>query len=149
MFLFLKYLHIIGAIILVGSVVTIDLMTLKFILSRKNPGLKIFYSESKFIERGIIVPSSILTLLSGIIMASLWFGWPFWMDWGIIVIAFTGFTGSVTIPKIKRQLTDLISNGSSNEKLIRRLEFKFIIQIGLDLILLFSVVGTMIYKPVF
>lgn len=149
MYLFLKYLHIIGAIILVGSVVTIDLMTLRLILSRKNPGLKVFYLESKFIERGIIAPSSILTLLSGIIMASLWFGWPFWMDWGIIVIAFTGFTGSVTIPKIKKRLTHLISDGSPNEKLIKRLVFKFVIQIGLDLILLFSVVGTMIYKPVF
>ncbi len=149
MFLLLKYLHIIGAIILFGSVVTIDLMTLKLILSRKNPGLKVFYTESKFIERGIIVPSSILTLLTGIIMAILWFGWPFWLYWGIIVIVFTGFTGSVTIPKIKKQVTDLISEASPDERRIRDLTFKFIIFIGIDLILLFSAVGTMIYKPNF
>lgn len=74
MFLFLKYLHIIGAALLLGSMVTVDLVTLKLILKKKNPAFQFFYNESKFIEAWIIGPSSALTAVSGIIMAFLWYG---------------------------------------------------------------------------
>lgn len=147
MFFFLKYLHIIGAIILLGSVFTIDIMTLKLILSKKSPGLQLFYSESKFVERLIIGPSSVLTAISGIIMALLWFGWPFWLVWGIVVVAFTGFTGSVTIPRLKKRLVDIISKASGEGEMIKKLTFKFILFISIDLLLLLSAVWTMIYKP--
>lgn len=147
MFLFLKFLHIIGAVLLLGSVVTVDLVTLKLILSKKNPALQIFYTESKFIEAWLIGPGSALTTISGIIMAFLWYGWPFWLSWGIFVVAFTGVTGSVSIPRIKKQLSDLIGSGSTDRQLIRKLSVRFILLISIDLLLLFSAVGTMIYKP--
>lgn len=146
----LKYIHIVGAIILVGSVFTIDAMTLRLILSKRGPGLKVFYFESQFIERAIIVPSSLITLLSGIIMAVRWFGWPFWLSWCLFVVAFTGFTGSVTIPKAKRQLVDLINAPTpGHEAAIRRLTTRFILFIAVDIALLFSAAGTMVYKPLF
>lgn len=148
MFFFLKYLHIIGVVVLIGSVLTIDLISLKLILSAKNPGLKIFLTESKFIEKAVIGPSALLTMLSGVIMAFWWFGWPFWLTWGLVVVAFTGLTGSISIPRIKSQLSDLISTNSTDVQLIKKLTFKFILFIGIDLILLFSAVATMIFKPV-
>lgn len=145
----LKYIHVLGAIILVGSVFTIDMMTLRLILARRGPNLKVYYVESKFIERGIIVPSSVITLLSGIIMAVRWFGWPFWLSWGLFVIAFTGFTGSVTIPRTKSRLVDLINGPAGQDAAIRRFTARFALFITVDLVLLFSAVGTMVYKPVF
>lgn len=148
MFLFLKYLHIIGAIVLLGSVVTIDVVTFRLILLKKNPALQIIYSESKFIEKWIISTSSALTTISGIIMAYLWFGWPFWLYWGLIVVAFTGVTGSTIIPRIKKQITKLISENSTDTQAIKKLTFKFILLISINLLLLLSAVGTMIYKPI-
>lgn len=149
MLILLKYLHIIGAIVLVGSVFTIDLMTLRLVLAKRNPQLKVFYIESKFIERAIIGPSSLLTLISGVIMAFLWFGWPFWLVWGLVVIGFTGFTGTVTIPKMKKKLVDLIEQNPANAPETKRLSTRFILSITIDVLLLISAVGTMVYKPNF
>lgn len=81
-------------------------------------------------------------------MAILWFGWPFWLTWGLLVVAFTSLTGSITIPRYKKQLTDLISSDSTETPYIKQLTFKFTLLISIDLILLFSAVGTMIYKPI-
>ncbi len=80
-------------------------------------------------------------------MALLWFGWPFWLVWGIVVVAFTGFTGSVTIPRLKKRLVDIISKASGEGEMIKKLTFKFILFISIDLLLLLSAVWTMIYKP--
>lgn len=149
MFFFLKLLHIIGSIVLLGSVLTIDLMMLRLLFSKNNSGLQVFYSESKFIEKALIGPGSLITTISGIIMAVLWFGWPFWLVWGLLVMIFTGITGTITISRMKKRLTDLINSGSPHQEKIKRLTFRFTLIIVIDLFLLFSAVVTMIYKPVF
>lgn len=124
-------------------------MMLKLILSKKSPGLKVFYFESKFIETAIIAPSAVLTTLSGIIMAQLWFGWPAWLTWGLIVVIYTAMTGSIALPRIKKRLTDLIGSNTTPNPEIKRLTIQFILFTGLNIILLISAVGTMIYKPTF
>lgn len=130
-----------------GGVVTVDLVMLKLILAKKNPSLQIFYTESKFIETWIIGLGSALTAVSGIIMAFLWYGWPFWLSWGIFVVVFTGITGSVIIAQIKNQLISLFDNGSTDQKAILKLTIRFIFLISINLLLLLSAVGTMIFKP--
>lgn len=144
----IKFVHILASIIWVGSVLTINMISIRLISTNDKKGLSFFFSQEEFIGKTVIAPSAILTLITGIIMSLLWFGWPFWTIWGLIVVVLTGLAGSTIIPKQSKKLIHLVINEGSNHIKLQSLKNKFLILVIVLLILLLSAVGAMVFKPV-
>lgn len=146
-FLF-KFLHIVAAIIAIGSIFTLSLLNFRLVQDGNRAGLAAFTSQSEFLGKAVVRPSVILTLITGIVLSSfIGFGWPFWVIWGLAVILITGFLGGNVAAKIGARLTEAAA-GDSDDSQLQALQRRLAVINTIILLLLFSAVWAMVFKPV-
>src|SRR5690625_5894295 len=70
-FLF-KFIHIAGAIIWIGSVFTLGILTHRVTKKEDHAGAAALAQQSELFGRAVIGPSAMLTLISGIVMVAVY-----------------------------------------------------------------------------
>ncbi|HEX6983195.1 MAG TPA: DUF2269 family protein [Balneolaceae bacterium] len=147
-FLF-KFIHIAAAIIWIGSVFTLGMLNIALARKRDRPGLAAIARQSEFFGRAVIGPSAITTLIAGIVLSAFFgFGAPFWIIWGLAVILITGYLGSNVTQKVGIKLAEVAASDDADDSKLQVLQRRLTILTSINLLLLFSAVWVMVFKPV-
>lgn len=147
-FLF-KFLHIVAAIIWIGSFFTLCLLNIRLVRNGNWSNLAAFASQNEFLGKTVVGPSAIFTLITGIVLSSFFgIGWPFWVMWGVTVILITGFLAGNVIQKVGAKLTEAAVVGDTDDSELQALQRRFATLNTITLLLLFSAVWAMVFKPV-
>jgi uncharacterized membrane protein len=145
-----KFLHIVSAIVWIGGVSTLSL--LNFRLSRLNQpqALQALSRESNFYGRAVVGPAAALTLIAGIVTATQ-MGVSFsslWITWGFTAI-FCSFILGATLTRITtNKLNKLSQLSTATTQQVSAVQNRLAVLNILDVLLLLSTVGAMVFKPV-
>jgi hypothetical protein len=147
---FLLSIHISAAIIWIGCILSTSILNILVIRKKDAAGIILLLEQEKFLGQYIIGPSAIITLLAGIAMSVfLKFGWPFWVIWGLIALVLTSVSGGIIVRKISNKITDVVKTDNVDSQQLRSLQKQLILWSSIIIVLLFSAVWIMVFKPTF
>lgn len=148
-YLFFKFLHIAAAIIWIGGVLMLGAVQERLARTQDRDALLALSTHTEFFGRTLVGPSALLTLITGVVMVAvsgLSFG-SFWVTWGFIGIFVTMFLGGFYARRIGEKLNALIANDPLDDPHIRTLQRRMTLLNVVNLLILFSVVWAMVFKP--
>jgi len=148
-FLF-KFIHIAGAIIWIGSVFTLGILTHRVTKKEDHAGAAALAQQSELFGRAVIGPSAMLTLISGIVMVAVYgMGTPFWIIWGFFAALASGILGGQFAQKTGTKLAEEIKSEEINNSRLNSLQRRLAILNSINMLLLFSAVWVMVFKTDF
>lgn len=144
-----KFLHVAGTIVWIGTAVFLSLLNLRFNRIQDRELVVSMNRQIGVVAGRLFAPAAGLTLLCGVLMMILGhLRLEFWIIWGLAVILVTGILGGGLLERVRGQLmTALTASEPAPERIValrRRINWID----GIDLILLFSAVWVMVFKPV-
>lgn len=149
MYTFSKFVHVVAVIAWLGAGLTFSIMNARVARTRDAANLGFMAEQGEWFGSRFFSTSAVITLLSGIVMVvasdALSFG-DLWITAGFAGIVISIILGSVLIGRATTQLGDTVAAegfGPGTEAIQRRLAMLGTI----DLVVLFTVVALMIYKP--
>lgn len=146
----IKFIHVLAVIIWLGGAFTLSLLNYLVAQKKDISGLISLSKYAEFMGKFIISISAGITLLSGISLSVFFgFGWPFWVIWGFWIIILASILGSTVMRKISGKMNAIAQSKDPDYPKLHTLQRKFFIWNIIILILLFSAVWMMIFKPVF
>ncbi len=144
-----KFIHISAAIIWIGSIVIMSVFNFQMARKKDIAGLISLSKHEVFLGKFVIGPSAITTVLAGIYMSVfLGFGWNFWVIWGLVVILLTGIFGGTIARKLGTRIIAVANAEKIDYQQLQALQRKHNIWNLITILLLFSAVWVMIFKPV-
>lgn len=149
MYEFFKFLHIAAAIVWLGAGVTFQVMNARVAAQKDPAALAVLSAQGEWFGRVFFSTASIVTLIAGVITVMLgpWSFASFWVSYGFLGIIASIVLGAVLVRRATEELNEVaVTDGGSSpraEVLQRRLATLGV----LDLVILFSVVAVMVYKP--
>jgi hypothetical protein len=136
----LKFLHVTGAIGWVGGSLVMGLTTIRFLRQEDPASLGPLLRQNAFVGRFALGPAAALTLLAGIgMMAVGRWGMTLWIGWGFLGLLASGAIGGGIL---RRELMRVTSGADPRETGARMARLT-----ALNLLLLLSTVGAMVFKP--
>jgi uncharacterized membrane protein len=147
-YLLLKFLHVVSAILWVGVGVGLCFLGVVADARSDRPEFMRIIGNVTFLAPRIFVPASVAAFVFG--FAAAWIGWGFttlWVWIGIVGFAATFVTGNFFLkPRADRVAALVAREGVSDEALAVGRE---LLQISkFDYVMLFVVVADMVFKPV-
>ncbi len=143
-----KFLHIVSAIIWIGSVITFSLLNFRLSRAGQSQALQALSSVSNFYSRVVVAPAAALTLVAGIATA-VQMGVSFsslWTTWGFIGIFLSLILGTTFTRITTNKLSQLAMTGDIGQSGI--MQNRLMLLNMIDVLLLLSVVAAMVFKPV-
>jgi len=143
----LKFVHVAAAIVWVGGVITLTVVTRRMARVHGGPVAQALAREQRFFGQALMMPAALTTLASGLAMMGLIGGRPpFWVLWGL-----AGVFCSIGIGTLTRR-TGLeigrLSAAGTEEARLEALRRRLGTLVGLNIALLLSTVWAMVAKPV-
>lgn len=142
-----KFLHITGAIIWVGGLVMVGVINARLARGEDRSTLAAMARQSRFFGAAIVGPAALITLIAGIVMVAVsGLGAPLWVLWGFAAIVLSVALGATFLRRTGTALSERLHAGaddSHTKSLQRRLATLNII----NLLLLFSAIWAMVFKP--
>lgn len=148
-YLLFKFLHITAAIVWIGGVLTLGAVQERLARTQDRDTLLALSTHTEFFGRSLVGPSALLTLISGVVMVAvsgLSFG-SFWVTWGFVGIFVTMFLGGFYGRRIGERMNALIDDGGLDDPHVRALQKRLTLLNVVNLLILFSVVWAMVFKP--
>ena len=142
-----KFVHIAAVIVWLGGLVALSVLN-AHLAREHNPSVMAALAKASRVFGGTVVgPAAGVTLLAGIVMvitAGLSFA-TLWIAWGLGGLLLSMFLGATVIRRAGEQLTAQYAHGDQAQvvALQRRVRSLNL----LNLLILFSVVGAMVFKP--
>ncbi|HEY9840806.1 MAG: DUF2269 family protein [Candidatus Sericytochromatia bacterium] len=150
LYLFFKYLHLLGAIGWIGGLITLS--WINWNLSRES-SRQTLQSLSRFAAGfgpRFVGPAALLTLLAGIATTrsgGLQFH-QLWISLGFAAIALSILLGATLIRATTKQLSGLLATEAGHEQEITTTQRRLGSLNLLNLLILLAVAGVMVFKPV-
>ncbi len=149
MYTLAKFIHVVAVISWLGAGLTFSIMNARVAASRDTASLAFMAEQGEWFGSRFFSATAVITLLSGIWMVvvsdALSFG-DLWITAGFVGIAASIVLGAVLIRRATTQLRETVAAdgfGPATEAIQGRLA-----TLGaIDLLILFTVVGLMVYKP--
>ena len=147
LFLWLKFLHVLTAMIWVGGLVVLAVFNFRLSRTRERPFVLALARQSQFLGTRVLGPASGLTLLSGIIvMAVGHVGMTLWVIWGFVAFLLSAALGATLLRRAAGELGHRLEAGDDDRAVAavqRRLAGLHLV----NLVLLASAAGAMVIKP--
>lgn len=148
LYILLKFIHIAAAIIWIGSIFTISVLNITMAKKRDLSGIISLAKQGEVFGKFIIGPAGFVTLFAGIaVVEVVGYDWDFWIIWGFIVIILTVILGGTMGRKTGKKLADVAASDEVDDLLFHSLKRKLTLLSTITLLLLFSAVWVMVYKP--
>jgi uncharacterized membrane protein len=144
-----KYIHIVSAIVWIGSVITLSILNFRIVRSSNPQAVQALSKESNFYGRAIVGPAAALTLIAGIITATQ-MGVSFnslWIVWGFVAIFFSLILGT-TFTRITTNRLSHLTTTRANFQQVHSVQSRLAFLNSLDVFLLLSTVAAMVFKPI-
>lgn len=148
-YLLFKFLHIAAAIVWIGGVLMLGAVQERLSRTQDRDTLLALSTHTEFFGRILVGPSALLTLITGVVMVAvsgLSFG-SFWVTWGFVGIFVTIFLGGFYSRRIGERMNVLIDDGGLDDPHVRALQKRLTLLNVVNLLILFSVVWAMVFKP--
>lgn len=150
LYFILLFIRIAAAIIWIGSIFTTSVLNISMARKQDLAGIVSLSKQDEMLGKFVIGPSAFITLGAGIALTEFFgFGWPFWVIWGFTVIILTGIIGGNFAQKTGEKLADIASSDKVDYDRLKKLQQRLTFLSSVTLLLLFSAVWVMIYKPTF
>jgi uncharacterized membrane protein len=147
LYTWVKFLHVVSAIVWVGGVIALSVLNARLARSRDANALAALSRVGGFYGQAVIGPAAALTLLAGIGTAVSG-GFPmnsFWIIWGFAAILISVALGATLIRITTQQIGKLATGGDGPQ--IAALQGRLALLNGINILLLLSTVWAMIAKP--
>ncbi len=144
-----KFIHVAAVIIWIGGVCTITFINARLAREKEQAGLLSLARLSNFYGRAVVGPAAIITLIAGIATAAnvgMDFG-ALWLTWGFVGILGHFVIGVGFMRRTTANLNQLAPTVALHDPRIRALQGRLTTLNVINLLLLFSVVGAMVFKP--
>lgn len=141
-----KFLHIIGAIVWIGGVIAVNIISVRVARENEPALLASLARQSSFFGTAILGPAAGTTLLAGIIMiATSGLGMPLWVIWGLAAVVVSMALGATAIRRAGVELSQVAARPGDARvpALQRRLATLNIVNV----LVLLSAVWAMVFKP--
>lgn len=146
----LKFLHVAGAIIWIGGACALGLLNLRLTRSQNPAAVADLSLQSAAIGGAILGPAAWLTLLAGIFTAAqagLNFG-SLWIVWGFAGVLLSILIGAIFVRRATGDLHRLAANAHASALDMKKLQQRLATWTVINLIVLFSSVWAMVFKPI-
>jgi uncharacterized membrane protein len=143
-----KFLHIVSAIVWIGGVVTVSIITARVAREKDGTVLAALARESRFYGTAVIGPAVGLTLIAGIVMIAVsGLGVPLWVIWGFAAMIVSMALGATLIRRAGEELSQLAATAESGDPRLGALQRRLATLNIINVLLLLSAVWAMVYKP--
>ena len=142
------FVHVTAVIIWIGGLVAVGILNAR-IAREEGPAMAPIARASRFFGQAVVGPAAVLTLIAGVIMvvdADLGFS-TLWIAWGLGGILLSLLLGATLIRRAGDELSVATEAPSKNHAHIVGLQRRVRNLNTLNLLLLFSVVWAMVFKP--
>jgi uncharacterized membrane protein len=149
LYLLLKVLHIIAAIVWIGGVFTLAVINARASRSEDAAVMAALGRQSEFFGRVAIGPAMAVILVAGLVMVGqsrISFG-SLWIIWGLVGVIGSGAISGVGIGRTAAALAELRASASADDPRISTIRGRLVTLNVINLILLVSVVWAMVFKP--
>lgn len=149
LYTFYKFLHLAAVIIWLGGFCTLSLLNLRLTREQNPATLRSLLNHAAFYGRAVIGPAMAFTLVAGILTA-INAGYNFgstWISWGFVAILGSVLLGIFPIRMVTTKLNQLVTSTSPDPAPIHAVQTRLALLNLLNLLLLLSAVGAMIFKP--
>ena len=143
----MKFLHVTGAIVWVGGIATLAVMTGRMAGDADRAALKLMARQSEFLGRAVMGPSAGLTLLTGLGLSWILGGFTFWMVWGLTGVVASMVLGATLLRRANLEMEELVDAGTLGGARFATVRRRLAVTGALNLALLLSVVWAMVAKP--
>ncbi|MGH2542598.1 MAG: DUF2269 family protein [Ardenticatenaceae bacterium] len=144
-----KFLHVAAVIVWVGGVFTLVVLNARLAREQNRSAQMALSEQSEFFGSRVIGPAAITTLLAGIIMVlNAGFGFStLWITWGFVGVFGSIILGAIFIRRATEELRQVAASPTPDAPRIQALQRRLINLNALNLLLLLSTVGAMVFKP--
>lgn len=144
-----KFLHVASVIIWLGGVCTLTVLNLRLSREQERSVLLALLRLSNFYGKAIVGPAMALTLIAGIATAAN-VGYDFgslWITWGFVAIFASLLLGVTLMRSVNGKLGKLVPVAEPGEPRLRALQGQLATLNVINVLLLLSAVGAMVFKP--
>lgn len=144
----MKFLHVGAVIIWLGGMVALAVLNGRLAREGDATVTRLLSRQNEFFGRAVMGPSALVTLITGVVlMATLGAGFAFWMVWGLAGVFGSVALGAVVVGRAGRELGERSSAERPDEARLRTLRRRVAVGAVLNIVLLFSTVWAMVFKP--
>jgi uncharacterized membrane protein len=144
-----KFLHVIAVIVWIGGVVTLNVLTARLAREQNGAVLASLSRQAAFYGRAVLGPAAAITLVAGLVMvanAQISFA-TLWVAWGLVAILLSAVLGASLIRQANERLSRLAPTAEPGEPRVLALRRRAQTLNLINLLLLLSAVGAMVFKP--
>jgi uncharacterized membrane protein len=145
----LKFLHIVAAIVWVGGVITLGVLQARLALVADRAVQRAMARQSGFFGMAVAGPAALLTLVAGMGMLGVAkLGAPFWVGWGFASLILSIALGATLMRRTNQELSLGLEAAQPDEARLGLLQRRVLLLNTINILLLLSSVGMMVFKPV-
>jgi uncharacterized membrane protein len=144
----LKFVHVTAALVWIGGLIILTALNSR--LAREpDPGrAALMADQSRFIGTRVLGPSAGFTLIAGIALAAVFrLGLPLWICWGLAAMALSMALGATLLRSTATEMGRYAATGGRGDTRMASLQRRFARLNVVNVILLFSAVWAMVFKP--
>jgi uncharacterized membrane protein len=148
-FTLFKFVHVTAAIFWIGGVAALAVLNARLAREEDRVALAVLLRQANFIGRAILGPAAALTLIAGIATAAS-VGFDFgalWITWGFVGVFGSMILGGTFIRRATARLGELVSAADPGNPRLGALQRRLATLNLINVLLLLSTVGAMIFKP--
>ena len=148
LYLLLKFLHITSVIVWLGGLLTLSIVTARIARGGDRAAVAALGQANEYFGQRVVSVAGVVTLLAGGAMVSI-LGISFttlWIVWGLVGIAASILLGAFPIRRAGEEL-DALARTSPTDPRLASLQSRLRTLSALNLLILFSVVVAMVFKP--
>jgi uncharacterized membrane protein len=144
-----KFLHLVAVIVWIGGALTLGILNVRVRRTRDRSAMAALGQQSAVLGRTLIGPAAASAFVTGLVMiadAGVAFT-TLWVLWGTIAIALSMILGAGPIRRTGQELASGASNPGSEPGRVAALGNQLRTLNAINLIILFSAVWAMVFKP--
>jgi uncharacterized membrane protein len=144
----LKFGHILMAIVWVGGAVTMQLLATRIQRIGSRQQLVEITEHIEFVATRLFIPASLILLILGIWMVSL--RWSFGQTWvllGIAMFLYSFLTGSLYLSPQMRKVKAVVAREGAESEEVNVLANRIFLASRIELVFLILIVADMVLKP--
>ena len=143
-----KFLHIIGAIIWIGGVITVTIISARIAREQNGTVLSAMARQSHFYSTAVIGPAAGLTLIAGIVMiATSGLSMQLWVIWGLAALIVSVALGMTLLRRAGEELTEVAAAAKPSNPHLSALQQRLATLNIINVLVLLSAVWAMVFKP--
>jgi uncharacterized membrane protein len=147
-YLLLKFVHVAAVVVWVGGMVAGMFFNARLALEREPALMQAFGRQAQIYGMRVMMPSAIVTLITGIGMLGVTAtGVSLWTTWGLLAVFVSIFLGAAVGRPAGKKLAELSRTGAPDPAVIGRLRRRLSWTANLNVLVLFSTVAVMVFKP--